>query len=72
MPEASIICPRCKTAMQAGFVPDFSHGRPLLGRWFEGQFATGWLGLSLRNKKPSLPIITYRCAACGYLESYAT
>ena len=72
MPEASIICPRCKNAMRAGFVPDYAHGRPLLLRWFEGKFETGWLGLSLRNKQPSVPIITYRCASCGYLESYAT
>ena len=71
MAEVPIVCPKCEKEMQAGFVPDYSDGVVLERRWVEGKFATRWLGLRLRSKKPPVPITTYRCTACGYLESYA-
>ena len=71
MAEVAIICPKCEKEMRAGFVPDHSDGRVLEGRWFEGRFETRWFGLRLRSKKPSVPVTTYRCTSCGYLESYA-
>jgi len=66
---AQMICPKCEKEMHAGFVPGYSDGMALEGRWFEGKFETKWLGLKLRNNKPPMPITTYRCAACGHLES---
>ena len=71
MAQAQIVCPKCKKEMQAGFVPDNSNGQSFESGWYEGAFATKWLGLRLRSKKAPVPITTYRCASCGYLESYA-
>jgi hypothetical protein len=71
MAQVRIICPKCETEMHAGFVLDSSDGRFLEGQWFEGKFETRWLGYRLRTRKPPVPIKTYRCASCGYLESYA-
>lgn len=71
MAHPPLNCPKCGKEMQAGFVPDHSDAIVLERRWFEGKFETRWLGTRLRSNKPSLPITTYRCSACGYLESYA-
>jgi hypothetical protein len=57
--------------MKAGYVPDHSHGVVLQGYWHEGKFETKWLGTRLRNEKSGLPITTYRCVSCGYLEAFA-
>jgi len=43
--------------MVASFLP----GAPKVSRWF---------GLKV-NKKNLVPISTWRCGRCGYLESYA-
>jgi len=70
MVQSEITCPKCKKEMQEGFVTDTSYAHVIVGRWFEGRPKSGWLGLKLRGKK-SLPIATYRCLSCGYLERYA-
>jgi Domain of unknown function (DUF6487) len=71
MADVTLICPKCGKEMHAGFVPDYSDAVVLERRWFEGKFETRWLGLRLRNKKFPVPVTTYRCNTCGYLESYA-
>jgi hypothetical protein len=39
--------------------------------WFEGR-PRYWLGLNIfRWAQAQMPITTYRCTSCGYLESYA-
>ena len=40
-------------------------------KWVEGepQYSI-WTGLKLRGKE-RLPVTTYRCSRCGFLESYA-
>ena len=62
--------------MAGGFVRDVTQGATLQSQWVEGEADT-WkvLGLSMGTLSMShrvrLPIITYRCTRCGYLESYA-
>jgi hypothetical protein len=68
MSGGEIACPKCKAAMQEGFPID--RGGPTVGEWVEGPREYGWLGLRWMRKR-RLPITTYRCPACGYLESYA-
>lgn len=70
MAQSEITCPKCKKEMQEGFAIDNSHAHLIVGRWIEGRPESGWLGLKLRGKK-WLPIATYRCLSCGYLERYA-
>jgi hypothetical protein len=72
---AANVCPKCQAPMKQGFVIDRVQGDgPLaarhVNRWAPGppekSFAFG-----TRLPHGVLPIGTYRCEACGYLESYA-
>ncbi len=71
MAENKTACPKCQGAMEPGVIPDRSYGAILQGAWFEGQADKGLLGsLKLKGKR-SFPVVTDRCASCGYLEFYA-
>jgi hypothetical protein len=64
-------CPKCQTGMERGFTPDFSYGAVLLGSWVDGEPAKGLLGnLKLKGRR-KIDIVVYRCAGCGFLETYA-
>ena len=59
--------------MVAGYIPDMAHGRVAVPAWYSGEPVSHWLGglaFSIR-KKSGMPISTYRCESCGYLESFA-
>jgi hypothetical protein len=71
MSQANETCPKCKGTMEAGVVPDRSYGAIIHASWFEGPAEKGMLGSLKLTGKKSFPITVYRCAACGYLESYA-
>jgi len=56
--------------MATGFVLDSTYGAVLVSRWAAGlPERSWWTGIKLR--KEALPITTFRCSSCGYLESYA-
>jgi hypothetical protein len=56
--------------MASGFVIDTSYGTMIVSRWAAGVPEKSWFtGLKLRREP--LPITTFRCSSCGYLESYA-
>jgi hypothetical protein len=59
--------------MVAGFVVDDTYGGRLVSRWAEGppsRAFLSWKGVK-RPKKAPIPIGTFRCSACAFLESYA-
>lgn len=68
-------CPKCAAAMAPGFLID--KGTPGGGGASAPEWAGGapevsfWTGLQLRGRERH-PVTTFRCPACGYLESYAT
>ncbi len=65
------VCPKCQGEMVRGFVADFAHSKVLVSTWVEGPPERSfWYGTKVPREK-CLPIATFRCAACGYLESYA-
>jgi len=69
-------CGKCAGKMEQGFVIDETYGRQLQERWAEGKPEPHvWLGfdlgVKLKHKKP-MPVSTWRCTSCGYLESYVT
>jgi len=72
MASRSLSCPRCGGAMETGFTIDVGYGRTAVPKWAAGEpDSSFWSsGLKLRGKE-QLPISTYRCGQCGYLESYA-
>jgi rubredoxin len=68
MPE-SMRCPRCQGMMQDGHIPDSTYGGFISQNWVEGAFTRSFWGAFKRV--PKFAVVTYRCAACGFLESYA-
>ncbi len=75
MNENSLICPKCKSEMRQGFVPgpaNIGFDRTVISQWMEGtpekSFLTGVKGIWFGQK---LPVATFRCVECGFLESYA-
>ena len=82
----STVCPKCSGNMEEGLSFDFKMGELsddyvienselIRERWQRTENATGkFLGREYAGKRrigPRLAIVTYRCAGCGYLESYA-
>lgn len=58
--------------MQEGFVMDEAYSTRPAAHWIAGKPIQGFFG-SIRVKgKDHLPIQTYRCSKCGYLEWYAS
>jgi hypothetical protein len=65
-------CPKCSTRMEEGFIMDRAYGENRQAKWVEGEPQRSiWTGLKI-PRDAQHPVVTYRCAACGYLESYAT
>lgn len=65
-------CPRCRGAMEAGFMIDRGdYSYPQRQNWVEGQPEKSfWHGFQTKGKEV-LAVETWRCGKCGYLESYA-
>jgi len=65
-------CPKCAGRMEPGFVLDQTYGANLQAEWVEGSpTPTGWTGVKMKGRE-RIPVTTYRCERCGYLESFAT
>jgi ribosomal protein S27AE len=64
-------CPKCGDGMEQGFVLDNTYAARVVSQWVAGApLKSFWLGTKLPDEK-LVPIGTYRCSSCGYLESYA-
>ena len=70
--DQTLDCLRCGGPMEQGFVADKAHySVPEIQNWVEGTPERSfWSGIRLKGKEV-LPVKTYRCERCGYLESYA-
>jgi transposase len=69
-PDSSQSCPKCNGQMERGFIIDHSHTAQAVSEWAPGPPQRSfWTGTKLPEGR--LPIGTFRCSACGYLESYA-
>lgn len=79
MSTPKIDCYRCGTQMQIGFARSMAGPSVYIGQWIEGrpllQRFLGWsVGkrvVKVPKNAQSFPIATFRCPACGLLESYA-
>lgn len=70
----SMTCPKCSGHMESGFMVDRAGGAAnLQAKWVEGEPTPRfWLhGVKMHGREP-LPVTTFRCDGCGYLESFAT
>ncbi|HEY4218733.1 MAG TPA: hypothetical protein VGM67_16440 [Gemmatimonadaceae bacterium] len=71
MIDADPVCVKCGSAMEEGFVLDHTYGGRVQSEWVEGApQLSRWTGLKTKGKD-QVPIATFRCTRCGYLESYA-
>ena len=71
MSKQSPKCPKCLEIMEEGFIIDRWRGGVSPAMWFQGiPEKSIWLGLKIRGKT-NYQIKTYRCAECGFLESFA-
>jgi hypothetical protein len=72
-------CPTCQTAMQQGFVADFTLGSSGLraANWVEGRpkkrfwsrFRGSGVDVTGREQRE---IVAFRCPRCGLLQNYAS
>lgn len=64
-------CPKCQVRMDQGFVADYTHGGVLTSHWVEGPPEKSFWSQTRVPSDKKIPIGTFRCPSCGYLESYA-
>ena len=66
-----INCPKCTQMMVRGFIPEVSH-RSSASFWVEGEPEHSFWAAGVKIPEDKIiSIVTYRCAGCGFLESYA-
>ena len=72
MTNESAVCPKCDGMMEEGFILDRGHfNAAAVSEWIEGAPESSfWTGLKTGGRE-KFQVMTYRCADCGYLESYA-
>ena len=65
-------CPKCNGEMVQGFIFDREHaGLRRVINWVEGApHKTFWTVTKVPEEK-CIPVGTFRCSVCGFLESYA-
>lgn len=65
-------CPKCNGEMLQGFTVDWAQGgQRRVTSWVEGTPEKSfWHGTSAPDDK-GIPVGTFRCSGCGFLESYA-
>ena len=57
--------------MEQGFVVDKDHAWQIVSHWVAGApLKSFWTGTKVPEGK-RIPIGSYRCSSCGFLESYA-
>lgn len=66
-------CLRCEAVMVRGFQCDIGFDVIHQAKWVEGLPQRSWISGEVKTSqmKQGLPVTTFRCPACGYLESYA-
>jgi hypothetical protein len=65
-------CPKCTGEMVQGFTVDWAQGgQRRVTSWVEGTPEKSfWHGTSVAEET-CVPVGTFRCSDCGFLESYA-
>jgi hypothetical protein len=64
-------CPKCAGQMEQGFVLDYSYGARLVSHWAAGAPSKSFWFATKLPEEELIPIGTYRCSTCGYLEAFA-
>ena len=72
MNTEAIRCPKCNGEMMQGFIFDRGDGglRRVIN-WVEGAPEKAFWTITKVSKEKCVPVGTFRCSVCGFLESYA-
>ena len=71
MAEQARSCAKCSTLMVGGYLLDHKHGAVTQSQWVEGAPEISyWVGLKT-DERPVLPLVSFRCPKCWYVELYA-
>ena len=62
------VCPKCNGQMENGFTVDRGRSGSAVTIWVQGNPKFSQNGV---NTEPNSTVVTMRCKACGFLESYA-
>ena len=65
-------CSKCGGLLKEGFFADASHQAMRVGHWAEGPPSYRFLFFLRMRGRKMLPVKSFRCTRCGFLESYAT
>jgi hypothetical protein len=57
--------------MEQGFVLDLTYGSQRVSQWVEGPPQKSFWTTTRAPAEKQVPIGTFRCEQCGFLESYA-
>jgi predicted nucleic-acid-binding Zn-ribbon protein len=70
--KGTVECIKCHAQMESGWVPDNTDSGLKRQNWSPGEAQPNfWTGLKVERKDKVIPVTTFRCPNCGYLESYA-
>ena len=65
-------CPKCDGEMEQGFMLDSTHGGQISSQWAAGvPEKSFWTRTKAVPEDTIIPVGAFRCASCGFLESYA-
>ena len=65
-------CSKCNGEMVQGFIFEYDGSMRWVSAWVEGAPGKSWLFGSVKvPKEKCVPVGTFRCSACGFLEAYA-
>ena len=70
MSQSAISCSKCQGEMVQGFVMDFTPVGGRVRQWNSGHPKKAGLA-GIKDAVSQIPIGTFRCQSCGFLESYA-
>jgi hypothetical protein len=72
MSAAKTQCPKCNCEMVQGFTVDFrGGGERVVTNWIEGPPEKIFWQKTKVPPDKCIPVGTFRCSGCGFLESYA-
>ena len=71
MPAKGNTCPKCQARMEEGYIVDYTYSGRGVSTWIEGApERSRWTGLRIAKRRV-LTTESWRCTACGFLETYA-
>ena len=64
-------CPKCQAPMEEGYIVDSMQGGQCVSTWIEGAPEKSfWTGVRVKHRRMH-HTQSWRCTACGFLETYA-